>query len=310
MTRTLEEPERPLQEPELAADTDTLPEARVERRKRWRLTAIWVVPVVAAIVGGYLVLSRLQEFGPTISIQFKDGTGVKPGRTEIRYRGVPVGEVAAVELSKDEQHVVVKARIRRSASTVAREGSMFWIVRPEVGIGTISGLATVISGPYISVLPGSGKHAKKFAGLDRPHPGLERHGLQVILASSHLASVRPGSPIYYRGIQVGAIVGNELSKDATAVHSHVFIGQRYARLVKIGSRFWTVSGLDVNVSLFRGVEINVESLRALVAGGIAFATPEDPAIPAARDGTIFVLHDKPEKEWLRWTPTIGLPPSN
>src|SRR5262245_3025799 len=136
MTKTLEEPERTPQELELA---DTLPAARVEPRKRWRLTAIWVVPVVAAIVGGYLVISRLQEFGPTISIQFKDGTGVKPGQTEIRYRGVPVGEVATVELSKDEQHVVVKARLRRSASSLARDGAMFWIVRPEVGIGTISG---------------------------------------------------------------------------------------------------------------------------------------------------------------------------
>ncbi|HEY7648978.1 MAG TPA: MlaD family protein [Methylomirabilota bacterium] len=294
-----------LQERELVADE--LPAARVERR-RWRLTAIWVVPIVAALVAGYLVISRLQEFGPTIRINFKDGTGVKAGQTEVRYRGVPVGQVDAVELSEDQQHVVVKARLRRSASTIAREGSMFWIVRPEVGIGTISGLGTVITGPYIYVLPGTGEPAKEFAGLDRPRPALERHGLEIVLATSHLNSIRPGSPIYYRGIQVGALIKSELNRDATAVHSHVFIGQRYARLVKIGSRFWTVSGLDVNIGLFKGVEISVESLRSLVAGGIAFATPEDPAIPQAKDGATFVLHDNPDKEWLRWTPRITLPP--
>jgi paraquat-inducible protein B len=296
-----------LDEPEVATDTDTLPAARIERR-RWRLATIWVVPAVAAVVAGYLMLSHLREFGPTIRIKFTDGTGIKADQTEIRYRGVPVGEVAAIELSEDQQHVVVKARILRSASTLARQGAMFWIVRPEVGIGTIRGLATVISGPYINVLPGTGEPEKDFTGLDRPHPALEREGLELVLAASHRVSVRPGSPIYYRGIQVGAVVRNELSRDATAVHSHVFIGQRYARLVKIGSRFWTVSGMDVNVSLFRGLEISMDSLRSLVSGGIAFATPEDPAIPSARDGTIFVLHDNPEKAWLRWTPRITLPP--
>jgi paraquat-inducible protein B len=287
---------------------EPFPEARIKRR-RWTLPVVWVVPVVAALVAGYLVYTRLQEYGPTITIKFSDGEGIKAGQTEIRYRGVPIGEVVAVDLSEDEQHVVVNARLRRSATNIAREGSIFWIVRPEVGVGSISGLSTVITGPYIQVLPGTGKARLDFAGLDRQPAALERQGLRIILAAAQLGSVRTGSPVYFRGFQVGSVTDTELSRDATSVHVQVFISQRYARLVRAGSRFWVVSGLDVDVSLFKGVQINLESLRSLVTGGIAFVTPEDVAgLMPAKDGTIFALHDKPQKEWLDWMPKIP-PPS-
>jgi paraquat-inducible protein B len=288
---------------------DTLPEARI-RRRRWGVSVVWVVPLVAAVVAGYLVYGRLQEFGPEITITFRDGDGIKAGQTEIRYRGVPIGEVKVIDLTNDREHVLVTARLRRSASSIAREGSVFWVVRPELGPGTITGLSTVLTGPYIQVLPGSGKPKTDFTGLERPPPALERHGLKIILAAADLGSVRAGSPVYYRGIQVGTVTDTELSRDATSAHIHVFISQRYARLVRVGSRFWSVSGLDVRVSLLKGLEINLESLRSLIIGGIAFATPEDTSALPAKNGTIFVLHDKPDKQWLSWAPKIPIPPAS
>jgi paraquat-inducible protein B len=231
---------------------------------------------------------------------------VKPGQTEVRYRGVPVGQVVSAELADDNKRVEVKARLHRSAASLAVEGSVFWFVRPEVRIGSVTGLSTVITGPYIQVYPGSGKSKTEFAGLDATPQTLGRKGLKITLAASQLGSLRPGSPIHYRGIEVGAVTAIELSRDATAAHVQAFINQPYSRLVRIGSRFWDVSGLDVNISLLRGVQINMESLRSLAAGGIAFATPEANAGPA-KDGTIFVLHDKPEKEWLTWAPKIQIP---
>jgi paraquat-inducible protein B len=284
-----------------------LPAARV-RRRRWAVSVVWVVPVLAAIVAGYLVWSRLQDVGPGITIRFKDGSGVKAGQTEIRYRGVPIGEVKAIDLGRDEQDVVVTARLRRSAAPIAREGSVFWIVRPEVAFGSISGLSTVITGPFIQVLPGTGKDRTAFTGLESPPLALERQGVKVVLVAANLGSMRSGAPVYYRGVQVGLITGIELSRDATGAHAHVFIRQPYVKLVRVGSRFWTVSGLDVNLSLFRGLEVSMESLRSLATGGVAFATPEDAGAGSARDGTVFVLHDKPEKEWLKWSPKIALPP--
>jgi paraquat-inducible protein B len=271
---------------------------------------VWIVPVVAAIVAGYLTYDRLQEFGPTITIRFKDASGVRAGQTELRYRGVPVGQVERVELSDDEKYAVAKVRLRREASAVAREGSAFWIVRPEVRLGDISRLATIVSGPYIEVAPGAGKARTEFVGLASAPPGVERAGLKLILDTSQLGSIRPDSPVHYRGIEVGAVTRTDLSRDATAAHIHVVIFHRYERLVRIGSRFWRASGLDLNVSLLRGVEVNVESLKALVTGGIAFATPDDPTMPPAKEGTIFAIHDKPQKEWLEWRPRIPIPGSD
>jgi paraquat-inducible protein B len=222
---------------------------------------------------------------------------------------VPIGEVRAVELSEDQQYVQVYARLRQSASSVAKEGSKFWIVRPEVGLENISGLTTIITGPYIQVLPGAGRPETEFVGLERPPPAPEA-GLRIIVAAVNLGSIRPGAPVYYRGIEVGTVAATDLSSDATLAHLNVLIRQRYARLVRVGSRFWAVGGVDVNASLFRGVEINISSLRALLTGGIAFATPEDPKSPPVKDGTTFILHDKPQKEWLEWSPKIPIPPGD
>jgi paraquat-inducible protein B len=292
-------------EPNGSPAGDALPVARIRRRRRWGVYLVWFVPLLAAGVAAYLVQSRMQEYGPTITMTFRDANGLKPGQTEVRYRGVAVGEVAKMELNDELTSVVVTARLRREAAAIAREGSVFSVVRPEVGIETVRGLATVITGPYIEVFPGSGAPKTEFTGVDRPSPALGQKGLRITLAASQLNSIRPRTAVYYRGIEVGMVIGGTLSRDATTVHVQTLIEPRYARLVRVGSRFWDTSGLDVNVSLFKGLEINVDSLRSLVAGGIAFATP-DGGNPQAREGTIFVLHDKPAKEWLAWTPKISV----
>jgi paraquat-inducible protein B len=296
---------RPPEEPELV---DTLPEARI-RRRRWLPSIVWLVPIVAAVVAGYLVYGRLQEFGPTITVRFTNASGIRPGQTEIRHRGVTVGRVETVELSDDQKHAVVTARLRREASGLATEGSVFWIVRPEVRLDDISRLGTIVSGSYIEVRPGPGAARWDFTGLDR-EPLSERPGLRLILATGQLGPVRPDAPVSYRSIVVGTVTRTDLSRDATAAHVEVVIYQRYARLVRAGSRFWTVGDVDVKFSLFKGLEFDLDSLRSLVTGGIAFATPEGSDLPPARNGATFPLHDKPEPDWLKWQPKISMPASD
>lgn len=291
--------------PEHSDVAEELPKAKL-KRGRWNFPVVWVVPVVAAVVAGYLVYDRVREFGPTITIKFKDGSGLKTGQTPVKYRGVLIGEVTAVELSEDQQNVLVKGRLRRWAVSIAREGSLFWIVRPEVGLGNITGLGTVITGPEIQVLPGTGEPRSEFVGLESTPVTSEHKGLRIVLRASRLGPLKPSSPVYYRGIQVGAVEDAQLSGDATTVDIHVVITHRYAKLVRKGSKFWNVSGVDVSAGLFRGVEIKVESLRSLVAGGIAFATPNNPKAKPAKEGMVFPLYDEPKSEWLAWAPQIRI----
>lgn len=297
--------------PENSESTEELPKATVKatvRKRKWTLPIVWVVPLLAAIIAAYLVYERVRALGPTIAITFKDATGLRPDETPIRHLGVTVGVVSSVQLTPDLEHVRVTARLPRGPVSIAREGSVFWVVRPELGVANISGLSTVISGPHIEVLPGKGESKMEFVGLDSSPVMLERNGLKIALLSNRVGSLRPNSPIYYRGVEVGVVQEADLSSDATAVSIRLFIRERYAPLVRAGSKFWNVSGADVSGGLFRGVEVKVESLRSLLAGGIAFATPDDPNAKPARNGMIFPLHEQPQKEWLEWSPKIVIRP--
>ena len=286
---------------------ETLPRAKI-RRSSWSFPVVWIVPLVAAIVAGYVAYDRAREFGPKITITFNDSSGVVTGQTPIKYRGIPIGEVTAVELSKDLRHAKVKARLQRSATPIAREGSVFWIVRPEVGIGNITGLQTVLTGPEIQVLPGTGEPKSDFVGLESAPVAIETRGLKIILRVSHLGSLRKNSPVTYRGVEVGVVQNTHLSPDATAADIQVLIRQRYAGLVRDNSVFWNVSGASVSAGLFKGVEFKMESLRTLAVGGIAFATPGDTNSRRVKNGTVFPLYAEPAKEWLAWAPRIPIPP--
>jgi paraquat-inducible protein B len=297
-----------MSDPEENAETkDELPKATVKKR-RWNFPVVWLVPLLAAIVAGYLVYQRARAYGPTITIHFKDASGIRAGETWIQHLGVPVGQVTAMQLAGDLEHVVVTARMSRAPVSVAREGAIFWIVRPELGVGTISGLGTVISGPHIEVLPGTGGAKTQFVGLDSSPVILERRGLRIALITTRAGSLRPNSPVYYRGVDVGVVQDTQLSSDGKVVNVNVFIRQRYAGLVRTGSKFWNVSGVDFNAGLFRGIEVKLESLRSIVAGGVEFATPEDPESKPARNGMAFPLYNDVKKEWLDWSPKLNVAP--
>lgn len=294
---------------------EELPKARLRRRRPW-LQLMWVVPLVAAAVAGWLVYERVSQLGPEITIQFRDGAGLRVGQTPVKYRGVQVGLVTGMTLSEDHEHVLVRARLDRAGASLAAEGTQFWVVRPQVGWGNVTGLGTVISGPEIHAevrraapsasagasAPGAAAERTEFRGLERaPSP----RGLRIVLKGERPVSLRPGSPVYFRGVEVGAVHEVQLSSNATAAEVHIIVLQRYAGLVRTGSAFWNVSGLTVSGGLLKGIQLELESIRSLVTGGIEFASPEKS--PPARSGATFFLHDQPRKEWLSWNARIAIP---
>ena len=283
---------------------EELPKARV--RKRRLPSVAWLVPLVAAMVAGFLALDRLRERGPEIVISFNDGVGLRVGLSPIKYRGVVIGEVTGIALNENHEAVLVHARLQRSAAGIAREGARFWIVRPQVGFGNITGLNTVLSGPEIHALPGEGRRQTKFAGLDGAPVALDTAGLTLILRAERPRSIRPNTPVHYRGVEVGVVQKVELGPNSTSADVQVLIFERYAGLVRQGSAFWNTSGVNVKGGLLKGIEVEIESLRAIATGGIEFATPSEKSPPVKR-GAVFFLHDGPKEEWLSWLPRIPVP---
>lgn len=247
--------------------------------------------------------------GTEITIKVDRADGLHPG-TAIRFKGLDVGKVEDVDLTSDLQAVMLTARITEVPDKIARVGTEFWVVKPEVGLIKTSNLETLVTGQYLEVLPASKTTGpqKSFVALKAPPNASARdEGLSVVLSAPRRGSIKPGVPVTYREVTVGKVMGYELGQTADRVLIHILIEPRYASLVRGGSRFWNSSGFGVDFGLFRGATVRTESLETLIDGGIAFATPDGERMGAqARPEQTFPLFDKAEDEWLQWAPKISL----
>jgi paraquat-inducible protein B len=273
------------------------------------LPLVWIVPLVALAVGGWMVFREFQNRGPEITIDFNEGKGVEPRKTTLVYLGVSVGTVTAVDLKPDLSGVRVTLRLDRDAEALAREGAQFWIVHPEIGFTGVRGLETLFTGARISSRPGDGPPATHFTGLDRT-PSLENveEGRAFVLQSDRLGSMSPGAPVLYREVKVGTVETSKLDNDGATVLIRIRVKTPFVELVRTNTRFWNAGGVTFKMSLL-GAEVKSTSLETLFSGGIAFATPDTtPLQPVAPDGTLFTLHQEMEKDWLKWRPRINIAP--
>jgi len=293
------------QENILETNREKLPKAIIKKRPRFSI--IWLIPLIAVVVGLWLVLQTIIESGIPITITFKNGEGLVSKKTFIHYKGVQVGDVDEVFLSPDLKTVVVKATLNKSAAGLARKGASFWVVRPKLGPAGITGLDTLVSGVYIAASPGTGEVVKAFRGLEEEELGSkDAPGINIILTSDKLGSIQVGSPVYYREVQVGEIEEFGLSQDSKMVEIQVHIENRYQPLIRKGTKFWNASGIKMTTSLM-GAKIETESLESILAGGVAFATPEGKSMgEEAKEGAVFKLYDSGKRRWLKWKPTITL----
>ena len=236
---------------------------------------VWTVPVVALLIAGWLGYRALIDRGPVITISFETADGIEVGRTAIRYKNVELGLVKKVGLSADRSRALVTATMTREAEPLLRTDSKFWIVRPRIGLGGISGLTTVLSGVYLGMLPGKGEpDARSFAGIETPPPkeGLVE-GQAYTLLAHRVLEVSDQSPVYFHGVQVGEVTGHELSDRDGRVALHIFIYAPHPQLLHPESRFWVASGLEASIGS-EGVKIATSPLLSILAGGIVFDTPD------------------------------------
>ncbi|MGN2673135.1 MlaD family protein [Aliivibrio fischeri] len=239
------------------------------------ISPLWILPLLALCLGGWLVYSSLMEAGQRIQIYFEDAQGLMAGRTTIRYQGLEVGMVKNITLSKDLSNIYVDADIYPEASDLLKENTQFWLVKPQASLTGISGLDALVSGNYIAILPGSGEAKTKFTALANS-PAIQPNttGLSVTLRSKDLGSISVGSKIYYKKIPIGEVYNFKLDQKTDNVRIKALIEEQYAHLITSKSRFWNASGIGANIG-FNGVDVQFESLSALIGGAIAVDSPDD-----------------------------------
>lgn len=259
--------------------------------KKKLFSPIWLLPIIALALGAWLGVKSIRESGVEVTIHFPSATGMDIGKTLVKYQGLTVGKVVDMSIDDDLQGVNVDVLMDYRAAPFVNEGTKFWLVKPKASITGVEGLDTLFSGNYISILPGEGDSRSFFeAETTAPviTPGVE--GLIVHITTKKLGSLDVGSPVFYRQIPVGQVVGYHL-ESADEILVTAFIQHQYAQLVKVDSQFWNVSGISVDASL-SGVKVSSESLASILAGGISFSSND--TAKSAENKHEFTLYDNQE----------------
>ena len=273
-------------------DRDEVAQATVVSKKSSRISMVWIIPILAAVIAVGIAVERILTEGPTITILLKVADGIEAGKTDVKYKDVKIGQVTKVELAKDSDGVEVTAKMSKRVANLLVEDAKFWVVEPRVTLSGVSGLGTLLSGNYLGFAVGkSTKPQRTFTALEVP-PIITggQPGREFTLKAHDLGSLGIGSPIYYRRLQAGQVIAYDLAGDGDVVDVTIFVNAPYDRFVNPNTRFWNASGVDVSAGA-SGLSVRTEGLVALLAGGIAFDTPSfaPKAAPAAAR-TVFILN--------------------
>jgi paraquat-inducible protein B len=273
------------------SELNDLPHASLAPSKRTRISVVWIIPILAAVVALGIAIQRIRNEGPTIEILVKGAAGIEAGKTFIKYKDVTIGQVTTVELSDDYSKVLVKAQIAKRAADLMVEDAEFWIVEPQVSLSGISGLSTLLSGQYIGFRAGtSHKPARHFTALNIAPFIADQPGTRLKLTAKSLGSIGIGAPIYYRSMPVGQVQTYKLAADGRSIEADMYINAPYDKYVTSATRFWNASGIEVSAGA-NGLEIHTESIVSVLVGGLAFDLPEFlPAGSAVAADTQFTLY--------------------
>ena len=269
------------------------PQPRAKVRRRRGFAAIWLLPIVAIAIGGYLALNSLSRRGPTITISFRTADGLTAGQTKVKHKAVDLGTVESIRLAPDMSHVIVRVQMQAEAQPYLTDKARFWVVRPRLSGSSISGLETLISGGYIELDPGpkGDDSQREFTALEDP-PGVrsDEPGQTFQLQTARIGSLSSGSPVFYRDIVVGEVLNYALPEGNGPITVNVFVRAPYDKWVRKGTHFWNASGLRFEIGA-QGVHVQLESLQAVLSGGVAFSTPDDARdTPSAPGGTTYQLY--------------------
>ncbi|WP_066739336.1 intermembrane transport protein PqiB [Cupriavidus sp. D384] len=298
-------------DPDTPTPSPGVPQPARKRRARWLPSLVWLIPIVAAVVGISLLVNTLTSRGPDITVTFRTAEGLTPGKTAVRYKDVDIGLVKSVRLASDRSHVLASIELTKDAENFAVKDTRFWVVRPRFATSGVSGLETLLSGAYIGVDAGKSTEGRRsFTGLEVPPVvTADASGRQFVLRAQDLGSLDIGSPVYYRRVPVGQVVAYQLEPNGRDITLRVFVNKPYDKLVTADTRFWHASGVDLKLDA-GGLKLSTQSLVTVLLGGVAFQAPENTsAHEAAAENTQYLLaSDQAEamKEPEELAPTLAV----
>ncbi len=276
---------------------------RAVARPARRVSIVWLIPLLAVLIGVWLAWTTLFRKGPVITIAFESGEGLQAGQSQLKFKDITFGTVQSLNLAPDHQRVNITVETTRAAEPLLTDQTTFWVAKPRLFAGSVSGLETLVSGAYIAMLPGpeGGNARRSFTGLENP-PVREANvpGRTFLLKASSIGSISLGSPVFFRDLNVGEVLGWDLQDVATSVTIHAFVRAPFDKYVVDETRFWNASGLSVNLS-GAGVQVQLESVKALLLGGVAFDTPQStedsrPATPQPASAVDHVFPLFPDRD--------------
>lgn len=273
-----------------AENFSKVPEAKTVPKKRTRLSLVWVIPIVAAVAGVWIAVTKIMEKGPEITIVFSSADGLEANKTKIEYDGLTIGTLTSLKFAEDHKHVIATAEMSPKAKEFLVKDMKFWVVKPRMSGLNITGLGTLLSGYYIGVQLGQSKESERtFTALESPPLTGDIPGRIFMLKASELGSLGEGTPIYFRQLPAGQVVSYELDKAGGFLNVKIFVQAPYDQYVNPDTRFWNASGVDVSLTA-AGLHVQTESVMSILAGGIAFETPaSDAPLPPAAADTQFTL---------------------
>jgi paraquat-inducible protein B len=278
--------------PDDHTQSSQVPEARPLSRKRTRISLVWVIPIVAALVGVWVAVTRIEGEGPIITIVFSSAEGLEAGKTKIEYKGVEVGTIDSIQLAPDHQRVIATAQMAPKTEDFLLDDTKFWVVRPRISGANVTGLGTLISGAYIGMEIGTSIREKRdFVALENP-PVVTggAPGRFFVLETANLGSLDYGTPVFFRRFQVGEVASYKLDKNGRRFTLKIFVRAPYDQYVSQNTRFWQASGIDMQLSA-SGLSVQTQSLLSILIGGIAFETPSNGSVlPTADENSVFPLY--------------------
>jgi len=271
------------------------PSRPLVKRRGARVSLVWLVPIIAGLIGLSMAVHDWMNVGPKITLSFRTAEGLEANKTQVKYKNVVIGTVTAISLSDDRTHVLATVELNNTATPFTRKDSHYWVVRPRIGAHGITGIDTLLSGAFIAADAGSAEETTDhFAGLETPPPvSFGEKGKRFILHTDDLGSLDIGSPIYYRRIQVGQVVSYQLAKEGKGVDVEIFISAPNDQYITTDTRFWNASGVDVSIGA-AGLKIDTQSLTSIISGGIAFREPNysPESKPAEANAEFTVFNDQ------------------